>query len=613
MGWNDLIGEFFSVGSIGMFGSPSAAGCARDAQAWRFQTVRILCIFKMYIIVYACLPYVLYCLDYCDEPRQDARVPLQRSDPLRNRLATRKPHREATATTAARTSRSTSTPTPASFVLTMASSRWKRFAFFDRHTLGVGSDVMLDMIPGQDSGTRPRVSGRETDGDICLSVNTAALPLSSQKSSRQTQPQAPSSSPSASSASLLVAKSGSAAEGSSLSAMWTTLTACSSPQDIGPEGTIELPNQSQLFNGTDQSGMQQTRVKDGLVLVFMASKRSPRVHCVDVTVRCSPRGDSESADEDLDGWRGYWCPLPSAQTSSEENSDASTTGQPDSNTGNSTNTSGKTGTSKVDTMPVSEEPVVGMATCREGVKLLVATVGKSTVVVDMDPHLYLSCQVPLSMSRTKGPKYRLATAWNKAQHGHCSCVDIEPGYVVVGSDTGFVLIYSSRGGSLRSFMTIPPTSPGTQVTSVKISLSSSKLAIYVSYDKRADHVSSRGNLGGVCCYDLGKPPSSPSSLPSSPSARYDLDSRHVLSARLTDSIAESSSTRRRADVHFLVARSDGLYTYSHTQKTAVSPIDGAKIAICAVPTPPGSKTDAAGSAVGSSYSLVASTDAKSGR
>jgi hypothetical protein len=66
---------------------------------------------------------------------------------------------------------------------------------------------------------------------------------------------------------------------------------------------------------------------------------------------------------------------------------------------------------------------------------------------------------------------------------------------------------------------------------------------------------------------------------------------------------------------FTVARPDGLYTYSTTQKVDVSPIDGSKLAICLVPPPKpagASRAPTSGKS-GSSFALVASTDTKSRR
>lgn len=448
----------------------------------------------------------------------------------------------------------------------MASSRWKRFAFFDRSTLSIEGDVMLDLIPGLDLGSGRRVSANRNDevGSLSMAISIAALPLSSQRKETTST----------------------AVQNSPITAMWSTLTACSAPQDpTGSQSTVQLPSQSQILSDYE-TATSPGRIKDGLVLVFISSQESDMVHCLDVTVRCNPLEAGAPREEDLDGWRGYWTPLPAdkpptdpARSEEKGKTDGESPGQ----------------------------RVMGIATCREGTRLLVAAISKSSVVVDVDPHLHLSCRLPLTSNPAKGFKYKMAAPWNEAHHGHCSCVDVEPGYVVVGTDMGFVLVFSARGSSLRNFMTIPSPSSGTNVTTVKISLTPQKLAVFVTYDKVDTQTSTRGGLGGVCCFDLGTP--SASSFPSSPSARYDLDSRHVASHRLCDHIASPSNPA----LQFMVARADGLYTYSQTQKTAVSPIDGAKFAVCAVPTPLMSKATSTLDAVGSSYSLVASTDSKSGR
>jgi tetratricopeptide (TPR) repeat protein len=74
-------------------------------------------------------------------------------------------------------------------------------------------------------------------------------------------------------------------------------------------------------------------------------------------------------------------------------------------------------------------------------------------------------------------------------------------------------------------------------------------------------------------------------------------------------------TTEKDETLFTVARPDGLYTYSTTQKVDVSPIDGSKLAICVVPPPKpagAARTPASGKS-GSSFTLVASTDTKSRR
>jgi hypothetical protein len=66
---------------------------------------------------------------------------------------------------------------------------------------------------------------------------------------------------------------------------------------------------------------------------------------------------------------------------------------------------------------------------------------------------------------------------------------------------------------------------------------------------------------------------------------------------------------------FLQARPDGLYSYSHTERISVAPIDGPKQAICIIPPPTPAELlrEVDLDQLGSGYALVASTDEKSGR
>lgn len=136
-----------------------------------------------------------------------------------------------------------------------------------------------------------------------------------------------------------------------------------------------------------------------------------------------------------------------------------------------------------------------------------------------------------------------------------------------------------------------------------------------------------------------------------PAARYDLDGREVLSSSLCDMVISKFASSHDDNItpsgdRFMIARSDGLYTYSSTDKMAVSPIDGNKIAMCSIPPPPLGKRrfnteilnlkdrqdsteshdedmnlseseymymKTAEAEAGASYALVATTDSKSGR
>ncbi|KAL9180902.1 hypothetical protein ACHAXT_009707 [Thalassiosira profunda] len=187
-----------------------------------------------------------------------------------------------------------------------------------------------------------------------------------------------------------------------------------------------------------------------------------------------------------------------------------------------------------------------------------------------------------------------------------------------------------------------------------------------------------GPSGGVCCYDLGglripgrhnKPPlpskggaAAGSSAPVV-SARYDLDGRDVGSGGLCDGVgvppAPPAGVRARKAARaddagdnsndneaappsapaldktlprFAVARPDGLHLYAPSEKAGVCPVDGPKLAMCALPSPPvvhlkrpvrppvggegggGSPYDGGAVAgAGARYALVAATDAKSNR
>jgi hypothetical protein len=73
---------------------------------------------------------------------------------------------------------------------------------------------------------------------------------------------------------------------SALDAMWGTLSACITPPIQG--GTVNLPSQAQIVEGSQSSSPASQLSVDGLVLVFLASQESDRVPCIDVTVRCNP-------------------------------------------------------------------------------------------------------------------------------------------------------------------------------------------------------------------------------------------------------------------------------------------------------------------------------------
>ena len=253
----------------------------------------------------------------------------------------------------------------------MPSSRWKRFAFFDRQTLSLASEVLEDLIPigvteGRSSRRPVSSANRGEEGisndSVSLVVSTVALPLTS-------RPKA------------VASITGTDEEKVPLTGMWSSLNACTAMgMDAVDDGTLRLPSQSQYFQDdgsvSNNSNAMDSAV-DGLVLVFLTSQDTDFVHCFDLTVRCNPPDAPGKDLEEMDGWRGYFAPfkskvrkpLPPGATLedriiTEHMMDQETT-----------------------------EGIVHIAACRapSGHRPLhMACITSTNVVVCVDPHLYLS-------------------------------------------------------------------------------------------------------------------------------------------------------------------------------------------------------------------------------
>jgi hypothetical protein len=458
----------------------------------------------------------------------------------------------------------------------MASSRWKRFAFFDRHTLSLPSEVLEDLIPvGHDPATRRslrslNIADGEAAGNdsVSLVVTTAGLPLTSKP-----KKDAPQSN-----------------DLEALGAMWSSVTACASPQLPDQQPLVQLPSQGLQGQSVSDRPSQAGTSVDGLVLVFVTSRDTELVHCFDVTLRCNR--DAEEMDlEDLDGWRGYFAPF-----------------------SNQKRATGQEGV-VAEHMNDPSERLVGLAACRVSTgQIHVACMSHSRLVVWEDPHLDLSCRRPLTVPKsTNEMKVFTLQSWN-SNDGKCLVVDIVPGIVAVGTDTGAVLVFLYRDSqtTLRSYLRVPPPPmEGVEVVSVNLALGSERASIFVAYRIRATASAQMSSSAGVCCYEMPLP--SGASTLSAPSARHDLDGRYVGSSSLVDASARFDAFGEN-NMELTVARPDGLYSYSKTERTGVTPIDGTKLAICLIPPPsPPVKMRPVSPQVACGYSLVASTDAKSGR
>lgn len=271
----------------------------------------------------------------------------------------------------------------------MASSRWKRFAFFEKNALSLPSEVLEDLLPTGESSssnfrTGRRSSSVETLHDkVNMVVTTAALPLDSKPKPVIVGNNFPSNNNNNTS--------------EALTSMWSSFTACH-PMEHMPS-KITLPSQAQVFEDDSNLVSSETAV-DGLVLAFVTSCDTDRVHCFDVSVRCSNSNkastDSSLSDatandkpapirsdlEDMDGWRGYLAPVPQwnqrygpdPRTNAEDRIVAEHMG----------------GSSKTEEC---REGIVGIATCRatSGHRPIhMACITATNLVVCVDPHLYLS-------------------------------------------------------------------------------------------------------------------------------------------------------------------------------------------------------------------------------
>eukprot|EP00977_Amphora_coffeiformis_P002374 scaffold448_cov156-Amphora_coffeaeformis.AAC.3 len=483
----------------------------------------------------------------------------------------------------------------------MASSRWKRFAFFERHTLNVPNDVLEDLIPIGKNSQRQSVrslaaaAATSLDSSVCMCVTTAGLPAGGTTTTTITKK-----------------SGGDSASEDALEAMWKSLTAChlvpeTTTMREEKEETVEFPANSNSGNKSNSASSSSATALDGLVLAFLASNESPYVHCVDLTIRCNPPLTTEELQlEDMDGWRGYVAPLMQ------------------------TNTSPSNTTTAAEALSGGES-ILDIATCRvpppkqsEGsssnkeqsyTALHLACLSHARLVIWEDPHLHLSCRQPLAKPTETKPSKVWSTHLNTGTDGDPVVLAMQAGLAAVGTNQGAVLVWTFRphqpAVAMRKYLRIPPPpTEGHRVVSVHLSCTETKAYVFVTYDRpHASTVSDNDQDGmataGLCCYEFPMP--SGSSTLSAPSARHDLDGRHVVSARLVD-----------AGAGFLtVARPDGLYSYSSTERIAVAPIDGTKLAMAAIPPPvpaiPIRETTAALSPAMTGYALVASTDEKSGR
>lgn len=140
--------------------------------------------------------------------------------------------------------------------------------------------------------------------------------------------------------------------------------------------------------------------------------------------------------------------------------------------------------------------------------------------------------------KLEAPTFNLDSEWNTHKDGYATVVDIVPGMVAVGTDKGSILIFTFGGGRhvLRPYLTIPPPPAlGVAVATVKLSVGTEKASVFVGYRRSSMSSSPRGSTAGVSCYDMPLPGANASPI-TAPSARHDLDGRHVPSSGLCGAV-----------------------------------------------------------------------------
>lgn len=169
---------------------------------------------------------------------------------------------------------------------------------------------------------------------------------------------------------------------------------------------------------------------DGLVLAFASSRETELVHCVDLTVRCSPSqhpapppGRREALEE-LDGWRGYFSPFGGGAKGPGATRDPGAVAP-----------SGAGGASShADDEGQGLPKVVGLACCRTSARQVhLACLAEANVVVWEDPHLHLSCRRPISSPSHPAEAVTYGLPHGLSDGKGCA-VDVQPGVVAVGMD-----------------------------------------------------------------------------------------------------------------------------------------------------------------------------------
>ena len=204
----------------------------------------------------------------------------------------------------------------------MASSRWKRFAFFDRKNLSLPPVVVKDIIPSKSSGNRgsttsdnldPKflyqneLNNTTTEGESLedvtkigsgeyfslVAANNVSLPVSLSSGDEGTNDTGGDGASSQQQIMGVATKRGVGGDGAA--AMNTSLIALrQQQQNISTDrissrgGNSSTSNNVMTIKHTNTANSNSSEGDGELLLLFASSRNTSLVHCIDVTLRCTP-------------------------------------------------------------------------------------------------------------------------------------------------------------------------------------------------------------------------------------------------------------------------------------------------------------------------------------
>jgi len=461
----------------------------------------------------------------------------------------------------------------------MSSSRWRRFAFFDRSNLSIPDDILKEILSPEgvssflnsssgvnklDSGLSLRMLSENTSSYSDLfSLTACACSLESLK--------------------MISEDKSTPSTGLNASRLFTNAPSVVSVQALVSSCGVMMPSSSSMANYPTSKMKEKDLygIIDPCVFVFVSSRFSNKVYCIDVSARCNPPINSDISEQDMDGYRGSFIPFEGDTGSNNDDNDA---------------IFGRV----IDLASAEYKRNIFLAVVTDDVCV------KNVIAVYKNPQSMVVNESESKCYKSVGLK--------EDHYGKARVVCIIAGFAAIGTSKGYVIVYSypidGDGGKILVWKETPPprSSDDVMVTSVNLTSSDDDdemIRLFVTYCKISESDLEKNDETkrpmGVCCFELGKrssPRTNTSFL-----ARFDLDGRDVCS--------KATSNLDSGTGNLVIAQADGLYFFTPKNQAGVAPIDDGvdKLLMCCIPS---FDSDPSHHTM-SSYALVAGKDLKSSR